>query len=255
MTLQVDVCIAGGGPAGAGAAESLARLGYHVLVLDHRPRSPVGESLSPGAWPALDALGIDRAAVDALAIQVVEAGVRWRTAHEERVRVDHGLTVDRDRFDVLLLEHARAAGASVLTGRAHGPTRTPGGWRVSHDQGTVQARYLVDASGRHWLLGGRRRRTSARTVALHARWPSRWPADAPQTRIAAVAEGWIWCAQMPGNDVRAMAFVDPELLANTRVGTRQLFRQLLARASEIAAPLDPLPRSCPVHVCDASRWA
>jgi hypothetical protein len=154
----------------------------------------------------------------------------------------------------LLLEHARASGATVLAGRGRRPARTADGWQVPYDGGTVHAHYLVDATGRHWLLGGQRQLTSPRTVALHARWPSRRPAHAPQTQITALADGWLWSAALPGGDVRVMAFVDPDLLMNARARAGVLFRQLLSSASDITENLDPITELVPVEVCDATSY-
>jgi hypothetical protein len=214
----------------------------------------VGESLSAGVWPLLDFLGIPRPAVEALGVPVTEAAVRWRTDATERVAVMGSLTVDRAGFDALLLDHARAAGATVLQRRASPPRRTASGWRVGLDGESVLARYLADASGRRRLLGGRRHRTSPPTVALHARWRAEWPAGVPTMRVVALPDGWLWCACLPAGEVRVMVFVDPERLAANRADVGRLFRELVASAPEMTTTLRTMPGAAEVHVCDASSY-
>ena len=155
-----------------------------------------------------------------------------------------GLTVDRVRFDAVLLENACLAGATVLPARARRPARTVGGWRVPCNEG------VVDSAGIWWTrAGGNGCSAGAGSgpprgrSAVHARWSSRWPAAGPQTRIAALAEGWLWCAVLPGGDIRVMAFVDPDRLAQDQAGARiTLFRRLLLRAPEIADAPGPAAR-------------
>src|SRR5690606_34935106 len=65
---QIDVLVAGGGPAGAATASHLAQRGYSVLLVDQArfPREKAcGEYLSPGVVAALDRLG----ALDLVAAQ------------------------------------------------------------------------------------------------------------------------------------------------------------------------------------------
>jgi flavin-dependent dehydrogenase len=246
-----DVCVLGGGPAGATVAGRLARAGYRVVVVEERPfpRPHVGESLSPAAWPVLDAAGVPRDAVRATGVRVRTAGVRWRTDEEEHLPLGDGLTVDRGAFDALLLDLARTAGAVVRAPvRAGRPQRMAGAWRVPTPGGPVDARFLIDATGRRRLLGGRRVPTSPRTVAVHARWAADRPGDGPQTRIAALADGWLWTAALPGGDVRVMAVTDPGFLAAQ--GSGRLLRRFLAAAPGVGA----LPEAVPVRVCDATSY-
>jgi flavin-dependent dehydrogenase len=246
-----DVCVLGGGPAGATVARRLARAGYRVVVVEERPfpRPHVGESLSPAAWPVLDAAGVPRAAVRATGVRVRTAGIRWRTDDEEHLPLGDGLTVDRGAFDELLLDLARAAGAVVRAPlRAGRPARTPDGWRVPTPDGPVDARFLADATGRRRLLGGRWTPTSPRTVAVHARWAADRPADGPQTRIAALADGWSWAAVLPGGDVRVLAVTDPGSLAADGAG--RLLRRFVAAVPGVGAP----PDGVPVRVCDATSY-
>ncbi len=256
MTGPFDVCVVGGGPAGAGLAAALARTGHRVAVVEQRvfPRDHVGESLSPGAWPLLDSLGIARSAVEAVAAPVRMSGVRWRTEREERVLVGARLTLDRGRFDALLLDHARASGATVRLGRARRPARTATGWRVPLDAGPVEARFLADASGRYALLGGRRIWTAPRTLALHARWGPVAPAEGPQTVVQALAEGWLWWARLPHDEVRAMVLLDQDRRRAELAEPGRLFRRLVFGSERGADLLAGLPPTAPVAVCDASSY-
>jgi flavin-dependent dehydrogenase len=257
MSGVVDVCVVGAGPAGTSLAATLARLGYRVAVVEQRafPREHIGESLSRGALPLLGSFGVSAAAVEAVGVPVEAAVVRWRcAASDEPVPSGHGnVTVDRGRFDTMLLEHAQAAGADLCLGRVRRPQRTATGWRVPFGQQTIEAKYLADATGRFGLLGGRRTRTAARTMALHARWRS-LRSGHPDTLICALPDGWLWCARLPGGSARAMVFVDPATLAAQAAGPDRLFRRLLASTATSAELLRTVPQEVAVEVCDASTY-
>ncbi|WP_331771700.1 tryptophan 7-halogenase (plasmid) [Embleya sp. NBC_00888] len=269
-TLDTEVCVVGGGPAGAVCAKRLAELGHDVLVVERDvfPRPHVGEALTPAVWPLLDALGL-RDAVEAAGFpQPLEARVRWIDARENRVllRPDApGLTVDRGHFDHLLLDAARTAGARVLQpARAGRPRRTAPGWEIPlTDAGLpgrraerVRARFVVDAGGRASASGGRKVPTGARTLALHATWRAAPPVD-PHPRVEAGPDGWFWGAPLPDGTFRAMAFIDPDLLrrrAVRRAGLGRFYRDLLA-ASTLAAHLADARLTDGVAVCDAGSYA
>jgi len=56
-----DVAVMGAGPAGSSTAITLARLGYHVALIDRAvfPRDKLcGDFLNPINWPVLDELGV-----------------------------------------------------------------------------------------------------------------------------------------------------------------------------------------------------
>lgn len=253
--------VAGGGPAGAAVAAALARAGHEVLVVERCafPRAHVGESLAAGAWPVLAALGVADA-VAARGVTVREARVRWRTAEEERVPVARGLTVDRGALDALLLAHARACGAGAWVGvePARWPRRLPdGGWTLRMGEHVVQTQMLVDATGRQRLLGlGRPRvRAGPRTVAVHARWdPGAVARDGAQTRIDAVAAGWLWGAHIPDGSFRAMGFVDPSALRAVGGDAGRMLDGLIAD-SPVFADLRGRARAQAAVACDATTYA
>ena len=236
---------------------ALARLGHRVCVVEQRafPRAHVGESLSPGTWPLLDSLGIARSAVEAVAAPVSRPGSAGVPIDEERVPVGAGLTLDRGRFDALLLDHARASGATVRLGRARRATRTATGWRVP-----------IDAGPRRGPISGRRER-STRTPRRSAELdrpadpgPAR-PVAAPPTSRWSTDRSLRWRRGGSGGPGCPTTRCGP-WCSSTRTGCApsppvpsRLFRRLVSGTERGAELLAGLPRASPVAVCDATAIA
>lgn len=257
MTRECEVCVVGGGPAGAALATRLAQLGHHVMIVEQRrfPRPHVGESFSPAIWPLLETLGVrERVAANGFT-QVRRARVRWRNDVEEQVLLEGGLTVDRGAFDTTLLDRAREAGAVVLCpATARRPARRVEGWSVPLEDRVLHARFLADATGRRRLLGGGRTPAAPRTLALHALWSGVVPAHGSQTWIDALAQGWFWGAHLPGGGWRAMAFIDPETMVAARHDRERLYRRLLSASPLFSELVTSAELAGRVASCDATSY-
>src|SRR5262249_14407284 len=205
-----DVVVAGGGPAGAGAALDLSRRGFRVALIEQSAYENfrVGENLPPEIRKPLMELGVwDRFLSSG---QLESYGIRsaWETPaarHRDFLYNPHGCGwhVDRARFDAMLAGAAADAGAELFLS-AHVKSCTLSGDQcqldVAYDKrnGTFPCRVLVDATGRKALLASRMgaqadvadKLIGAVTFCKLAE-PAQW------ALIEAVEEGWWYSAPLP----------------------------------------------------------
>lgn len=185
---QCDVVVIGGGPAGSVAATLLAQKGHKVTLLEKQqhPRYMVGESLIPDFWKYTDLIGAS-AKIEAEGF-ITKAGglINWNNQPRAHNFKDFGYTrpalhVERDRFDYILLNHARSEGVQVfeevavsgvnLERDADGYVNVA--YRVNADKssGNIGCRYVVDASGQSSVIG---RQLGLREVDEDFRFMSVW---------------------------------------------------------------------------------
>jgi flavin-dependent dehydrogenase len=174
--LDAEVIVVGGGPAGASTAHWLARAGVDVLVLDRAkfPRDKTcAEYLSPQGSRILSDMNIldeiERTAPAHLAGMRVRApdghyaDGEFVSNHGFLPFRDYGLAIRRTILDEIVLNGARAAGASVEelarvtditkdeTGRVNGVTVIGPGGKVRR----LTSRFVVGADGLRSIVGKR----------------------------------------------------------------------------------------------------
>lgn len=262
-----DVVIIGGGPAGASAAAILADHGHSVIVLERErfPRYHVGESLLPFTFEPLRRLGlIDRMRASAFikkySVQFVSPSGKasqpfYFFDRYDRDTVAQTWQVFRSEFDQMLLDHARARGATVREGvKVTGLAKEGGrvvGVRAVDDQGDEQefrATMTLDCTGKEAFASVRQNwRLKDPFLNKVAVWTYYEGAqrdegiDAGATTVAMIPEkGWFWYIPLHGDRVSVGVVAEGRYL--TREGLkdpRQIFEREVRQNPWIAEHLAP----------------
>jgi len=248
-----DVAVIGGGPAGSTVGALLARRGHRVILLEkaHHPRFHIGESLLPMNLPLFERLGV----LDKVrALGVLKPGADFEADNERGYNSfafsraignspPHAFQVWRADFDRMLFEHARSCGASAREGHEAVQWEQLGSrdtrLEVRTDDGgsyRIQARYLIDASGRDTFLSGRRKlrrknkRHQSAAIFGHFRGAEkRAGEDAGNISIYRFEHGWMWMIPLPDGVMSVGAVCRPDYLKQRRGPTLEFLRTTLQR--------------------------
>ncbi|MEO0362177.1 MAG: geranylgeranyl diphosphate reductase [Pseudomonadota bacterium] len=145
-----DVAVVGGGPAGATAAEDLARSGLRAALLDRAGRiKPCGGAIPPRLIEDFNVPD------DQLVARITTARMISPTGRSVDIPIENGFVgmVDREHFDEFLRARAAAAGATRFTGSFVRIERDEDGPRVvyrekaSGKERSIRCRLVIGADG------------------------------------------------------------------------------------------------------------
>lgn len=268
-----DVVVVGGGPGGSTVAALLADRGYRVTLLEkaHHPRFHIGESLLPANLPLLEQLGV---AAEVRAIGMEKWGAEFHSPwHAQKSQtfqfaeawnksMPYAYQVPRAQFDHILLRNAARKGVEVLEGCrarevAFGEHGAPVRVHCEHEDGTareLQARFLIDASGRDTFLGNRfktkRRNPRHNSSALYAHFVNaqRTPGkDEGNIAIFWFEHGWFWMIPLANGVTSIGAVVWPYYLKARTTSVEQFFFDTIAQAPALAERLADARLASPVE--------
>ena len=277
--LTTDVVVIGGGPGGSTTATMLVRKGFQVLLIEreHFPRDHVGESLLPASIPVLEELGVSNAVQDAGFLPKWGATMVWGKDEtpwswhfrETNQRYPHSYQVWRPQFDQILLDNSRANGIDVWEGCSVVDVLFEDGAviGVSYQgegeiEGTIHARFVVDASGQIGLLG---RKLQLRhwdpffqNLAVYCYFEGAQCLPAPDETnlfIESYPQGWFWNIPLHTGAASVGTVVDSRVGQRgiREKGLRRFFMEQIAQAPHTARMLrDAKLRSDPIIVKDWS---
>ena len=271
------VTIIGGGPAGSVAAICLRHLNRDAQVFERAtfPRYTIGESLLPGTLSILSRLGLQEAIDQVGFSRKAAATFLWGAENEpwtfslatpkpQPYIFDHAYQVERADFDKLLLDTAKARGATVYQDREVKSVDTQSGsfsWRNGNEEGQGDANWIIDASGRRGIVaksaGLRTFDPYYRNMALwsYFKGGKRFSGDLEGNPFSvAIDSGWIWIIPLR-NDIYSIGVVTDESV-NDRIkqsGLDSVFDSLI---SECEFTKDILKEASRCDMVRATRdWA
>lgn len=278
---RCDVAVIGGGPGGAIAALTAARLGARVELLESSryDQFRIGETLSPAAGQVLRRLKLPWDLVSAVATPSFGNRSIWGSTEERSSSFifnpfGDGWHIDRARFDALLARTAARAGACLRLGVKvlAGTERDDGDWELrlqGPDAAPVglRARAVLLATGRRTALArawGARVARDDRLVAIMSRVPIADGA-AGYTSVEAVRDGWWYVAALPQGDAVVVFICDADICHANGYARRDVFERALCTTTSTQTRLadrrlthDPVVCSAASHLLrqpnQAARW-
>ena len=265
-----DVAIIGGGPAGSTAATLLAKAGRRVIVFEREkfPRFHVGESLLPFSMQTFDRLGV-REKLDAafmpkyggeIAAACGTKGVKFYFKDGFRSQRDRAYQVTRSDFDKVLLDHSRENGAEVHEetevtklnfddDRVKIDIETPGGTKS-----TIEARYLLDCSGRQTMLGGlfdlKQTYDHLRKFSVFAHYEGvdRLPGkDATLIRMVRGLDRWFWLIPLTETRTSVGVVMDSAAFRKEKLSPEVALENFIAEQPLMVEKMKNATRVTPVY--------
>ena len=267
-----DVAIIGGGPAGSTAATLLARAGRRVIVIEREkfPRFHIGESLLPFSMKAFTRMGLHEKFARAgfmkkfggeIFASCSETGTKFYFKDAYRSQTDHAYQVTRADFDKVLLDHAAENGADVREETSVETVAFPNDHvdltlrTRAGSLKTVQARYVVDASGRNSVLGNhfkiRKNYDHLQKLSLFAHYDGVWRPDGIDATLTLLIRGidrWFWIIPLTAERTSIGVVLEGEAFRRSKQSPEDFLAGSLTEQPIIASRMTSAHRVSEVHV-------
>lgn len=268
---MADVVIIGGGPAGSAMGAYLSKAGISNVIIEgsNHPRPHVGESMVTSSTRVFEEIGFLETMEEFGFVH--KFGASWHTTYpdqeiyiefaefpQEGIDQDYTYHVDRAKFDHLLLQHAESLGSQVIQGaRATRVLFDENNYangvrvRVANQEVDIPAKIVVDASGRHTLLGRQLKIKKNDPIfnqyAVHA-----WFENVNKSTIGTeefihiyflpVERGWAW--QIPITDtITSIGIVaEREIFQQSKLDVADYFQKYVESNPDLARALKPAKR-------------
>ena len=260
MSDQAPIVIIGGGPGGSAMGCYLSKAGIPNVIIESavHPRDHVGESMVTATTRVFDELGfletMERegfvhkyGASWHPTAQRADLHIEFKEFPQEGVHQDYTYHVDRAKFDMLLLKHAESLGSKVYQGVPvkkvlFDENEAATGVRVviAGAEVDIDARAVVDCSGRKTVLGGQLglkvNDENFNQFAVHAWFENVDKGnreDDIHIHFLPIKRGWVW--QIPiTEEVTSMGVVaEKEVFLEGRGRHEEWFEELSNSAPDI----------------------
>lgn len=266
-----DVIIIGGGPAGSTLGCYLSMAGISNIILEKamHPRPHIGESMVTsttrvfeeiGFLPTMEKEGFVRkyGATWHAPANRGKFSIEFAEFPQEGIDQDYTYHVDRSKLDLALLKRAEELGSKIIQGVvAKRVLFDDEGYAcgvrvgIANKEVDLQAKIVVDASGRNTLLGRQLNLTKKDPLfnqyAVHA-WFENVDKGSDKTKdhihiyFLPVERGWVW--QIPITDeITSIGVVaERELFKQSRLDLEGYFSTYIQTNENLAAAMRPARR-------------
>jgi geranylgeranyl reductase family protein len=263
-----DVAIIGGGPAGSTVATLLARAGRRVVVFEREkfPRFHIGESLLPFSMKAfrrMDLLdkferaGFLRKYGGEFFSACCDTPIRFYFKDAWRSQTEYSYQVTRSEFDKLLLDHARESGTEVreqtTVARVDFANEHVDLALASGEN--VQARYVIDASGRNSVLGNKfnlkrvYRHLQKLSIFAHYDGMSREEGiNGTLTSLVRAKDRWFWMIPLTPTRTSVGVVLDNETFKRSKKSPEEFLEESIGEQPILTARMQNAQRVSDVHV-------
>lgn len=257
---ETDVLIVGGGPAGASAALSLlTHSNTRVILVEQSDlnRLRVGEHVSASIFKLIEYLKLDRDDFGAGSFRPSFGDTSYWGNEQGRSRDSIFTTeassyqLDREQFDLTLIEEVAQRGGVIFprTKCTQFNQSENKDWEVKMkhpDQGTftVQAKFLVDATGRQANVCRQINVSSKKYDQLVGVGTFLKFKDTPRLQQQQITEtcelGWWYAATLPNNTFNVTLFSDADIISKHQLNKSTNWQQQFLKTQHIKKELQGL---------------
>ena len=247
---DLDVLIAGSGPAGCATALSLATFAPELRIglvdPSRRDEARIGETVPPYINPILAHLGVWNEFIGGGHCPSYRTMAAWgdsRLVSNEFLFHTHqvGWRLDRAAFDQMLVKDASSRVSALFQAKVVALIKQAEEWYVSLSDGSIHStHFVVDATGRAAAVARQSRLRPInidRLVGCCFRTGSRSDGN-EGLMIETFAEGWWYTAMIPDGDRVVVCMTDADRVRPLELSCRRGFVRLLAETEHVRRVAD-----------------